>query len=106
MQTTTKQKVLTESAGKVLTVADALFPHFAQGLSPGEISRATGIEPSSVTRYVATLEAQGWAERIPETGRIRPSARLARHALSVASSLDAARRRIDELAARVAPGGV
>ena len=66
-----------------------------------ELAKATGLEPSSITRYVATLEAAGFAERIPETGRIRPSSRLAQHAVSILRSLDSARQRIDEMTNRL-----
>lgn len=91
----------TQSAGKVLEVLNVLLGHFAHGLTPTEIAKATGLEPSSITRYVATLEEKGFAERIPETGRIRPSSRLAQHAVSILRTLDSARQRIDELTHRV-----
>lgn len=90
-----------QSAGKVLDVLNVLLGHFAHGLAPGEIAKATGLDPSSVTRYVATLEEHGFAERIPETGRIRPSHRLAQHAMAIVRSLDGAKRRIDESLSRL-----
>lgn len=91
----------TQSAGKVLEVLNVLLGHFAHGLTPTELSKATGLEPSAITRYVATLEEKGFAERIPETGRIRPSSRLAQHAVSILRSLDSARQRIDEITNRL-----
>ncbi|WP_353189558.1 helix-turn-helix domain-containing protein [Pandoraea pnomenusa] len=90
-----------QSAGKVLEVLNVLLGHFAHGLTPTELSKATGLEPSAITRYVATLEEKGFAERIPETGRIRPSSRLAQHAVSILRSLDSARQRIDEITNRL-----
>lgn len=95
----TEPKNTTQSAGKVLDVLRALLDHFADGLAPSELARATGLEPSSITRYVATLEDRGFAERIPETGRIRPSREFARHAVSILRSLDEARARLDSLKA-------
>ncbi|ALS60691.1 helix-turn-helix domain-containing protein [Pandoraea norimbergensis] len=90
-----------QSAGKVLEVLNVLLGHFSHGLTPTELSKATGLEPSAITRYVATLEEKGFAERIPETGRIRPSSRLAQHAVSILRSLDSARQRIDEMTNRL-----
>lgn len=90
-----------QSAGKVLDVLNVLLGHFAHGLTPTELVKATGLEPSAITRYVATLEEKGFAERIPETGRIRPSSRLAQHAVSILRSLDSARQRIDEITNRL-----
>ncbi|MCM2494566.1 helix-turn-helix domain-containing protein [Burkholderia glumae] len=91
----------TTSAGKALDVLTVLLGHFAHGLTPTELSRATGLEPSSITRYVATLEEKGFAERVPETGRIRPSVRLAQQAIAILRSLDAAKQRVDEIVHRV-----
>ncbi|QND84196.1 IclR family transcriptional regulator [Chromobacterium vaccinii] len=90
-----------KSAEKVLEVLTVLLGHFAHGLTPGELAKATDLSPSNITRYVATLEEAGFAERIPETGRIRPSVRLAQHAVGIMRSLDAAKQRIDELAHRI-----
>lgn len=90
-----------QTAAKVLDVLSALLGHFANGLTPSELVRITGYSASDITRYVATLEAKGFAERIPETGRIRPSVQLARHAVSILRSLDAARARLDNLTQRL-----
>ena len=90
-----------QSAGKVLEVLNVLLGHFAHGLTPTELAKATSLEPSAITRYVATLEEKGFAERIPETGRIRPSVRHAQHAVAILRSVDAARSRIDELSTRL-----
>jgi len=84
-----------QTAGKVLDVFAALLGHFAHGMTPTDLCKATGLDPSAITRYVATLEEKGFAERIPETGRIRPSIHLARHAVSILRSLDAAAERIE-----------
>ena len=91
-----------QSAGKVLDVLNVLLGHFAHGLTPTELVKATGLEPSAITRYVATLEEKGFAERIPETGRIRPSVRHAQHAVAILRSLDNAQQRLDEIKNRLA----
>lgn len=92
-----EQKTTSQSAGKVLDVLSVLLNHFAHGLTPSEIAKATGLDPSSITRYVCTLEEKGFAERIPETGRIRPSSSFARHAVSILRSLDAAKSALESL---------
>ena len=96
-----EKKSPAQSAGKVLDVLNVLLGHFAHGLTPTELVKATGLEPSAITRYVATLEEKGFAERIPETGRIRPSSRLAQHAVGILRSLDAAKQRVDEIVHRI-----
>lgn len=91
-----------DSAGRVLAVLDILFrSDFVAGMSPSDIGREAHLSPSAVTRYVATLEAAGAIERIPETGRIRPSVRWAQHATGVLRSLESAARRMRELTGRV-----
>ncbi len=90
-----------QSAGKVLEVLNVLLGHFAHGLTPTDLVKATGLSASNITRYVATLEAAGFAERIPETGRIRPSVRVAQQAMSILRSLEAAKSRLDELTSRL-----
>lgn len=90
-----------QSAIKVLSVLNVLMGHFAHGLTPTDLAKATGLSASNITNYVATLEEAGFAERIPETGRIRPSSRFAQHAVGILQSLDSARRRIDEMTNRL-----
>lgn len=91
----------TESALKVLAVLDVLFRNFAYGFTPGELAKSTGFAPGDITRYVKTLEMAGFAERIPETGRIRPSHRLAQRAVQIMQSLNAAKDRIDSSINRI-----
>lgn len=96
-----KAPATSQTAGKVLDVLAALLGHFAHGLTPTDLAKTTGLDPSAITRYVATLEEKGFAERIPETGRIRPSIQLARHAVSILRSLDAAAERIEATKTRL-----
>jgi len=100
----TKENRPTESALKVLAVLDVLFRNFVHGFSPGELADSTGFSPSDITRYVKTLEVAGFAERIPETGRIRPSHRLAQRAVQIMQSLDSAKERIDSSINRITKG--
>jgi len=85
-----------KSALKVLAVLDVLLRNFAHGFSPTELARETGYSASDITRYVATLEKAGFAERIPETGRIRPNHRIAQQAVQILKSLEGAANRIQE----------
>lgn len=93
---------LNQSTTKALALMDVLFNHFAHGLTPTDLAQATGMSASDITRYVATLEAAGWAERIQETGRIRPSVRMAQKAMAVLRSMDSAQQRLAEIQARLA----
>lgn len=96
-----EQRSTAQSAGKVLEVLNVLLGNFAHGLTPGELAKATSLSPSNITRYIATLEEKGFAERVAETGRIRPSVRLAQQAVVILRSLDSARQRVDEIVHRV-----
>jgi Transcriptional regulator len=89
------------SALKVFQVLDVLLRNFAHGFSPKELIEATGFTGTDITRYVNTLEQAGFAERIQETGRIRPSERVARHAVQILHSLNAAERQLAELNQRI-----
>lgn len=91
-----------EVAGRVLDVLLLLMrADFSTGLSPSDISRATSLSPSAVTRYLVTLEERGCVERIPETGWVRPSVRWAQYAAGILAGLDAAAKRAGELSRRI-----
>lgn len=90
-----------QSAEKVLAVLNLLMRHFAHGLTNAEIASSTGLGPSNVCRYVAALESAGFAERIPETGRYRPSHRIAQLAVGILKSLDDAQARLQESVSRI-----
>lgn len=91
----------TKSATKVLLVLDVLLRNFAHGFSPTELAKETGFSPSDITRYVNTLEQAGFAERIQEAGRIRPSVRFARLAVQILNSMSAAEKKIADLNDRI-----
>lgn len=91
----------TQSGEKVLMVLNALMRNFAHGYTPSELAKATNLTLSNITCYVHTLESQGFAERIPETGRIRPSHRFAQHAVAMMRSLQSAEDRARESLNRI-----
>lgn len=90
-----------QSAAKVFTVLDVLWRNFANGYTPGELVKATGLSASDITRYVHTLVEAGYAERIHETNRIRVSVSVARKALQVMQSVDSEERRLSEIKNRL-----
>lgn len=90
-----------QSATKLFTVLDVLWRNFANGYTPGELAKATGLSASTITVYVKTLQEAGYAELIPETNRIRISVQAARKALQVMQSLDAEERRVTEIRNRL-----
>ena len=92
------------SAAKVLAVLDVLMRNFAHGFSPTELAKETGYSASDITRYVATLVQSNFAERIAETGRIRPSHRFAQFSLQIMKSLEGAADRIKESQERLNRG--
>jgi DNA-binding IclR family transcriptional regulator len=92
------------SSIKVLRVLDVLLRNFAHGFSPKELKEATGFSGTDITRYVNTLEQAGFAERIHETGRIRPSHNHARFAVQIMNSLGEAERRLTESKTRLYGG--
>lgn len=89
------QYLVAASATTLDVLAALLAANYLTGLSATELARATGLSLPNITRHVATLEARGFAERLPETGRIRASHGLARHAVRILASLDASQRRIE-----------
>lgn len=102
---------IVESAGRVLDVLDLLFrADFLRGLTAGEIARELGITPSSMTRYLATLQAAGQGGRPPAIEAMergghtyyRPAIRWGQYAAGVLRCLGDHQRRAEELAQRIA----
>jgi|SRR5690554_297341 len=92
---------INQSAANALAVLDVIMRHMVQGLTVTEICQATELTAPSVSRYVSTLERTGWAERIPETGRIRASVRVGQRAMTILNELDKTQGRISELRNRL-----
>lgn len=97
----TKPQRMSKSAVKVFQVLDVLMRNFFHGFSPSEIARETGFSLSDINSYTNTLLEAGYAERIQETGRIRPSQRLARQAVQVLNSLNAAEQQVASIHQRI-----
>lgn len=91
-----KVQRMSKSGLKVFAVLDVLERNFYHGFSPTEIAVETNFSLSDINSYVNTLLEAGRAERIPETGRIRPSHRTAQKAVQFLKSLDSAADRIKE----------
>lgn len=90
-----------KSAAAILTVLDLVLRHTVHGLTPTDVVKATGYSAPNVSRYLKTLEETGWAERIPETNRIRASLRVAQRAVAVMNDFDQAQNRLMETRARI-----
>ena len=90
-----------KSAAAILTVLDLLLRHTVHGLTPTDVVKATDYSAPNVSRYLKTLEETGWAERIPETNRIRASLRVAQRAVAVMNDFDQAQNRLMETRARI-----
>jgi DNA-binding IclR family transcriptional regulator len=84
---------------RALRVLDA-FPEMGGDAGTNELARATGINPSTVSRILATLVAAGYAVHQPATGRYRlgPQVlRLSTHALGGVDLRTAARSHLHDL---------
>ena len=97
----THAALLNSSALPIFRVLDVLALHFAHGLTPGDLVKTTGFSGPNITRYVSTLEAAGFAERIPETGRIRPSHRFGQMAIAILDDIDRAQGRMAAIKTRL-----
>jgi DNA-binding IclR family transcriptional regulator len=89
------------SSQTTLKILNLLLRHFAHGVTPSDVAKSLGISPSLVTGHVNALEAEGFAERVPETGRIRPSVRLAQAATLILRDIEGAAARFNELQSRI-----
>ncbi len=94
-------KRMSNSAVKVFKVLDVLSRNFFHGFSPTEISRETGFSLSAINGYVNTLIEAGYAERIPETGRIRPSTRYAKQAVQILHAMESAQAQVSQIKSRL-----
>lgn len=95
---------MSNSAVKVFKVLDVLTRNFFHGFSPTEIAAETGYSLSAINGYVNTLIEAGYAERIQETSRVRPSTRFARSAVQIMNALDSAEQRLKDIKGRVYAG--
>lgn len=98
METTSKKERLCRSGEKMLGVLDVLCRNSFHGYSPSEISKETGLSLSDINTYVNTLVKTGYAERVPETGRIRPGMnKFVRFAMQIWQSLETVGNKVNDL---------
>lgn len=95
---------MSNSAVKVFKVLDVLTRNFFHGFSPTEIAAETGYSLSAINGYVNTLIEAGYAERIEETSRIRPSHRFAQKCVQIMNALNAAKNSVDSSLDRITRG--
>lgn len=96
-----KVQRMSKSAVKVFQVLDVLMRNFFHGYSPTELAEETKFSPSDINSYVNTLVEAGYAERIQETGRIRPSERIARQAVQILNALNTAEQQVAGIHQRI-----
>ncbi len=77
----------------------ALFGHEVSGIDCAELAKQLNRDKSQVYKDLATLQAAGLAEQLPDK-RWRLASTLAREAIKIMHALDSARRRVDEAAGR------
>jgi IclR family acetate operon transcriptional repressor len=90
---------LVGSVQRAFAVLDALAEADAE-LGTNEIARRTGVNPSTVSRLLATLAAGGLVEHVPSSGRYRLGTRLLQLGNLVLTRLDVrqiARPRLEAL---------
>lgn len=86
-----------DTALRTLSVLEALCGFAATGASNADLTAATQLNPSAITRATASLITQGWCRKDEATGRFFPTARFARLAVRMADDFERAQRRMDDL---------
>lgn len=90
-----------KSAEKVLKVLYALRGQYIFGLSNKQLSESLNETPSSITRALQTLEADGWAEK-RENGNYAPSMKAVRFSTACKEEHDRTEARLAEYKQRLA----
>lgn len=91
------------AADRCLQILWAMRGHAINGVSNGELAHALKLNPATVTRMLATLEARGFVRKL-DTGRYAPSTAFLQYAMATADELDRASARIQEIRARITTG--
>jgi len=81
---------------RLLKVVLALFSDVVFGLAPSSLAKELHCSPSEITRDLDNLRTAGLAERDESTGYWRLTPRLPQQALKAMSSLDRAKRKVEE----------
>lgn len=77
-----------------------LAGHETVGLAPGEIAKALQVNPSWCSKTLPALAEIGFVERVGDTGRWRLGVAFVRIATAVATNLNQARKRLEEIEQR------
>lgn len=85
------------AAGKVLDVLDALAGHAVTGISNTDLARRLQLNPSTVTRAMATLIEKGWARKDEITALFHPTPRMAQVFGRVLADIDRAEQQLADV---------
>lgn len=89
-----------KSAEKVLKVLFALRGHYIFGLSNKQLAENLNEPPSSITRALQTLQADGWAEK-RDNGNYAPSMKAVRFSMACKEEHDRVQARVAEYKQRL-----
>lgn len=95
-----KAYTLAEPMRKTCDLFRLLAGHELLGLAPGEIAKGLGVGASWVSVNLPALATTGFVERVGDTNRWRLGVGFVRIAITVASNLAEAKRRLDEISQR------
>lgn len=90
-------KYISDGQQRLLGLIKALAGHEVNGLAPAQIAKANNCSAPAVTRDLANLKAQGFAEQITDTGRWRLGPAMVQIATSFATGLTRASTRLAEV---------
>lgn len=90
-----------KSAEKVLKVLYALRGHYVLGRSNKDLSESLQETPSTITRALQTLEADGWAEK-RDSGNYAPSFKTIKFSTACKEEHDRTEARLAEYKQRLA----
>ena len=91
------------SAAKVLRVLKALSGHHLTGLSNTDLAKALNESPSTITRCLSTLVAEGLVMQL-DTGRYALSITMLKIAQAFTNEMARTHERINELTQRINTG--
>ncbi|UIZ57801.1 MarR family transcriptional regulator [Acinetobacter sp. SCLZS86] len=89
-----------KSAEKVLKVLFALRGNYIFGVSNKQLAESLNENPTSITRSLQTLEANGWAEK-RDNGNYAPSIKAVRFSTACKEEYDRVQARIAEYKQRL-----
>ena len=89
-----------KSAEKVLKVLFALRGNYIFGVSNKQLAESLNETPTSITRSLQTLEANGWAEK-RDNGNYAPSIKAVRFSTACKEEYDRVQARIAEYKQRL-----